>query len=91
MYRSFWVTLYLAAIKDVLRMFLPSTQLVGSDQEARLKYVERMNINSKILLLEKTVKKKKPEKLLKLSAYMSIVALPAPMAAVSRYLCGVKA
>ena len=41
--------MYLAAIKDVLRMLLPSTEVVGSDQEAKLKYVERMNINSNTL------------------------------------------
>ena len=40
--------MYLAAIKDVFRMLLPSTQVVGSDQEAKLKYVERMNMNSKV-------------------------------------------
>ena len=39
--------MYLAAIKDVLRMLLPSSEVVGSDQEAKLKYVERMNMNSK--------------------------------------------
>ena len=39
--------MYLAAIKDVLRMLLPSTEVVGSDQDAKLKYIERMNMNSK--------------------------------------------
>ena len=38
-------------------------------------------------MFKKIVKRK----IAKLSAYMSIVALPAPMAAVSRYLWGVKA
>ena len=87
--------MYLAAIKDVFRMLLPSTQVVGSDQEVKLKYVERMNMDCKNLLYS-TVEEKKhfcyfgPQNL-NLSAYMSIVALPAPIAAVRRYLCGVKA
>ena len=39
--------MYLAAIKDVLRMLLPSTEVVGSDQDAKFKYIERMNMNSR--------------------------------------------
>ena len=63
--------MYLAAIKDVFRMLLPSTQVVGSDQEAKLKYVERMNMDCKNLLYS-TVGKK-PSCHLKLEfAYMSI-------------------
>ena len=49
--------MYLAAIKDVFRMLLPSTQVVGSDQEAKLKYVERMNMDCKNLLYSTVGKK----------------------------------
>ena len=93
--RRIWkrmLRMYLAAIKDVLRMLLlPSTEVVGSDQEAKSSstsrgwtWIAKTRCISSCLecwMLNVDVE----------VAYMSIVALPAPMAAVSRYLCGVKA
>ena len=93
--RRIWkrmLRMYLAAIKDVLRMLLlPSAEVVGSDQEAKSSstsrgwtWIAKTRCISSCLecwMLNVDVE----------VAYMSIVALPAPMAAVSRYLCGVKA
>ena len=97
--RRIWkrmLRMYLAAIKDVLRMLLlpsmvPSTEVAGSDQEAKSSstwrgwtWIAKTRCISSCLecwMLNVDVE----------VAYMSIVALPAPMAAVSRYLCGVKA